>query len=259
MRLSLAVLCCLSACSCATTVARLDGEVQTPAGPSLNACEEKSWLVIVPTRSQEADEAGITHARDDGLGLYDVGGSSPKSIPGLEAELDSHEIVQRKAEEVKKHDQHRIIGSVLGGVGLVAMVVGSFVFVSAFESKRTQNPTTGEVTEENTSNGTKLGAGIAVTLAGFGLGLGGLAVSPNALERTRADRARYVFSNPPDDPRVVTSLVAHHNQQVRERCGGGPAAPGGLDGPAPDRPPADEPPTDAPKPDDSKPKNPTEI
>jgi hypothetical protein len=237
-----------SLAGCATTVARLPGEAETPAGPALDACETKSWLVVAPTRSEEVDE--VTHRsrpRDDGLGLYAVGSESPQSIPGLEERLGPDPMVLQKAEEVRPHDRKRLIAAGLGGAAAVAMVVGAILFTSAFETERTRQAD-GTVKEENKIDGTQLGLGVGLALTGFGLGIGGLAVNPNHAERAKADASRYVFHS---GRSRVLRLVADHNQRVRQRCGGSGPSPSTATSVEPSTPsptpPSTAPPAPAPK------------
>jgi hypothetical protein len=203
--------------SCATTVYRLDGEFQTPAGRAENECEKLDWLVVAPTRAEIVPEgARVSVARDDAVGLYQVGGDSPRSITGLQQELAPHggeDILAQKAEVTDRYDRKRIVSGSLGVAGVVGLTVGSILFVQAFETVETGNNE-----EEQRINGGRLTTGVVLGLVGLGLGVAGIAVNPSHEERTRANAARYVFT-PDDLPREdVEEIVGAYNQRVRARC-----------------------------------------
>jgi hypothetical protein len=199
---------------CASTVHRLDGEVPTAAGPAKNLCEKQDWLVIAPTRAEFSKPGEKTsERRDDGLGLYKVGSSSPESIPQLREEFPDSPLVQRHAQAVRKHDDQRLIAAGLGAAGLIALGIGTMLFVSSFENSRDAH---GQETQ--TANGGRALASGLVVAGGFGLGISGILVNPNQTERSRADATRHAFFRPEDDPHAVEELVVRHNTQVRAHC-----------------------------------------
>ena len=57
---------------------------------------------------------------------------------------------------------------------------------------------------------------------GFGLGIAGMIVSPDAGERAKADQAEYVFVPPEDRASDVNTMVDKHNRAARERCKASP-------------------------------------
>ena len=200
---------------CASTVLRLDGEFSSPGGTARTPCEQREWLVAAPTRAQVFDQQGRhTANRDDGVGLYRVGSSAPESIPGLAPELHADDqarvAVHRAA--VRPHDTQRWIAAGLGATGLLAIVAGSILFVSAFSSREGNN----EVNRPRAVWGGAL-AGL-----GFGIGIAGTVVNPNQTERSRASAARYVFLPPADERADVLALTGRHNERVRARCGSAP-------------------------------------
>jgi hypothetical protein len=203
---------------CGGTVYRLPGEPLTPGGPAETACESEDWLVIAPTRAEVASESKKTSHPENGLGIYKVGSSSPESIPSIEG-LDSPSI-QQKRKELEPYDRKQIIAGSLGVAGLIAITVGTILFVNAFETTSTVDAM-GLPREKNSVNGTRAGLGGAFVGVGFGLGIAGLVVNPNNGERTQARATRHVFFNPPDDPKSVEKLVGDHNAQVRSRCAAG--------------------------------------
>lgn len=224
MRWLSAVLCAtmgLSGSGCASTVTRLDGEFATPAGRARDACERADWLVVAPTRA-EVVEAGAKTAmpRDDGAALYRVGDKEPQSIIALGETLthppprfDEH------AEHVRKYDTKRIVAAGLGTAGVIAIGVGTALFISAFRSERVQNPD-GTSDEEQRINGGRAATGGITVGLGLGLGIAGIAVNPSHAERSRAEAARYVFLPPTDSRDSVLDYAERHNQAVRERCEG---------------------------------------
>jgi hypothetical protein len=210
--------------SCASTVTRLDGEFPAPIGPAKNDCEKAEWLVVAPTRAEFVDASG-RHAspRDDGVGLYRVGAKHPESIPALADEM-GHEspTFADHADIAHSYDVKTWSAAGLGVAGLVAIGVGTALFVSSFKTKdvKQSDGTTGQ---QQDIDGTEAGIGGGLVLAGFGLGIVGLALNPGQGERSRADAARYVFL-PPKDPREnVVTWTQTYDQAVRDRCERTPA------------------------------------
>jgi hypothetical protein len=213
MRAACVALCALTL-GCASTVHRLDGEVPTALGPANTLCEKQDWLVIAPTRAEFGEPGSTrTEKRDDGVGLYRVGGSDPESIPRLRDEFPDSEMLERHAQGVKSHDEKRLLAASLGAAGVIALGVGTLLFVSSFESKRDRD---GEQSQELNS-GRAVASGL-VFAGGFGLGIAGIAVNPSQVERSRADASRHVFFRPEDEPSEVQDLVVRHNTSVRDRC-----------------------------------------
>jgi hypothetical protein len=199
---------------CSTTVYRLDGEVKTKAGPARTPCEMNTWLVVAPTRYQEISEDGRrSRLRKDGLGLYRVGSEDPVSIPAAADDLGPSPLLAPHEAAVRDHDRDRVISTILGGAGIIALVAGAALFVTSFET--TRSPSGEEEQRINTARGTWSGIIIA---AGFGLGIGGLVLAPSQTDRTRADTARYVFHPPQESEGQVSELVARHNLRRREAC-----------------------------------------
>jgi len=208
--------------SCATTVTRLPGELPTQSGNAKNPCESTQWLVLAPTRSQEVSHSGRSSvARVDGFGVYQVGSDSPEKIPGLSERLGASPIVERHQAGVERHDQKQLLAAGLGAAGLIALGIGSYLFATSFDTKKT-TASDGSVDEEQDINGGRIAGGSALIAAGFGFGIAGIVVSPNAGERAKADQARYVFTPPEDDPEVLKSMVDKHNTGVRDRCSKAP-------------------------------------
>lgn len=221
MRATCVALCALMLVGCASTVHRLDGEIPTSAGPAKNLCEQQDWLVIAPTRADFSEPGSkTTSRRDDGLAFYKVGSSSPESIPRLREEFPDSEMVDRHTTAVRKHDDQRLLAASLGAAGLIALGVGTLLFISSFESSRDAK---GNETHEINS-GRAAAAGIVVG-GGFGLGIAGIVVNPNQAERSRAEASRHVFFRPGDDPKQVEDLALRHNERIRERCKNPPASP----------------------------------
>src|SRR5690606_41276172 len=80
----LAALALLSTSGCATTVYRLDGEFETPAGRAAGPCEVRDWLVVAPTRAEIVPEGSKrSMTEDDGVGRYRGGEDAPEAIPGF--------------------------------------------------------------------------------------------------------------------------------------------------------------------------------
>lgn len=204
---------------CATTAYRIEGEPITPGGVATTPCESRDWLVIAPTRAEVTSKSKGTSHPEDGLGLYRVGDDSPESIPAIE-DLTTPS-VEAKRSAMAPYERRQIIAGALGTAGLIAIAVGTIVFVNAFESRSTI--VNGVPNEENTINGGRAALGGTLVGVGFGLGIGGLVVNPSHSERTRADATRYVFFDPPDDKKSVEGLVQGHNDRVRQRCNLRPA------------------------------------
>lgn len=203
---------------CASTVSRLPGDVSAPPGPPKGECESESWLTIGKTRSQEPIANGrTTTPRDDGLGLYRVGATSPESIPALAEELGPSRLFLHHTEAVKRHDQKKWLAAGLGGAGLIVLGIGSYFFATSFETEKT-TASDGSPDEKQKIDGTRIAVGSIMIGTGFGLGIAGLIVNPSATDRARADQKRYVFLPSEDNPEEVKSVVGKHNQRVRASC-----------------------------------------
>jgi hypothetical protein len=202
------------ATGCATTVHRLDGEFPTRAGLARTECETRDWLVASPTRADFVDQHGIkSETRDDGVALYRVGASRPESIPSLSDDMGGGPSFARHAEAVRSHDTKQLVAGGLGAAGLIAVAIGTVLFVNAFSTEHTAS---GD--EEQKVSGGGLAAGAITIGAGFGLGIAGITVNPGQAERSRAEAARYVYL-PPEDPKDdVLAMTARYNQAVRDRC-----------------------------------------
>jgi len=210
--------------SCASTVTRLDGEFPTPVGPAKTECEKADWLVVAPTRAQVVEPSGRqTTPRDDGVGIYHVGSRSPESIPELGSKLGSDSTTfGDHADVVRKYDTNSWAAAGLGAAGVIAIGIGTAVFISAFRNKNVRE-SDGTMSEQQDISGSRAGIGGGLVLAGFGLGITGLALNPGQAERARAEAARYVFL-PPKDPREnVVTWTQTYNQAVRDRCARAPA------------------------------------
>jgi hypothetical protein len=207
---------------CASTVTRLDGEFPTPIGPAKNDCEKARWLVVAPTRAELVEPSGkFAEPRDDGVALYRLGAKRPESIPALADEMghDSPTFADH-ADIVQSYETKTYAAAGLGAAGLIAIGVGTALFVSSFKSSTRSDGTPGS---EQNIDGTEAGIGSGLVLAGFGLGVVGLALNPGQAERSRAEAARYVFF-PPKDPREnVLTWTQTYNQAVRDRCGRAPS------------------------------------
>jgi hypothetical protein len=199
---------------CSNTVRRLDGEVTAPAGPARTPCEKNAWLVMAPTRYERVQPDGrTTRARKDGIGLYRVGASEPVSIPEAADDLGASPLLKRHERGVREYDRDRMIAASLGVAGLIALSLGTGLFVTSFETVRTS----GGEEVQRINDARIIWAGIAVA-AGFGLSIGGLVLNPSHADRARAESTRYVFVPPKDDQGEVSELVARHNQKVRRSC-----------------------------------------
>jgi hypothetical protein len=220
MRLSLA-LCAVLASGCANTVYRIKGEATTPGGEARTPCESREWLVIAPTRAEVASaETGKSHP-ENGVGLYKVGSNDPVDVTSVER-LRSEPLVIEKDEELSPYRTRQWIAGGLGTAGVIAIAVGTGLFVSAFETTRTRDPLSGQTKEDNTVNGGTAAAGGITVGLGFALGISGLVVNPSHAQRTQANATRYTFL-PPTDPKRVESLVEKHNSDVRTQCENAPA------------------------------------
>jgi len=209
---------------CASTVTRLDGEFPAPIGPAKNQCEKAEWLVVAPTRTEFIEPSG-KHAtpRDDGVALYRVGAKRPESIPAL-ADQMGHEspTFSEHARVVRSYDSKTWAAAGLGAAGIVAIGIGTALFVSSFKTRDVRQGD-GTLNQEQHVDGTEAGLGGGLVLGGFGLGIVGLALNPGQAERTRAEAARYVFL-PPKDPREnVVTWTQTYNQAVRDRCARAPS------------------------------------
>lgn len=197
---------------CASTVTRLDGEFPTPVGAAHSACEQADWLVVAPTRVQFIERTGLRSTpRDDGVALYKVGARRPEPIADhqdtLREQLPS---VDEHVARARTYDSKTWTAAGLGAAGIVAIAIGTALFVSSFKT----DPTT----QKQEINGTEAGVGGGLVLGGFGLGIAGLAVNPGQAERSRAEAARYVFLPPKDRRETVVTWTQSYNQAVRERC-----------------------------------------
>jgi hypothetical protein len=214
--------CLLLSVGCANTVTRLDGEIKTSAGPARGACEQESWLVIAPTRTQIVEPGSKTPTpRDDGVGLYRVGSTSPESIPALSDDLDRDPMVLRHERKVRDHDDRRVLAAGLGAAGIIALGIGTALFISSFETE-TVTASNGITEEEQNINSGRAVAGGVVFAAGFGLGIAGILINPSQAQRSQADAWRHVFMPPDDKQDDVKQMVAKHNDGVRERCKNAP-------------------------------------
>lgn len=214
----LPVVLLLPALGCASTVSRLPGETPTPAGAAQGSCESSGWLVLAPTRSESVSESRrSSQPRDDGLGVYRVGEQQPESIPSMSEELGPSPILDRHAAGVRRHDDKQLVAAGLGAAGIIAVGIGTWLFATSFETT-TSKKQDGTTDESQDIREGRLAGGSVLILGGFGIGIAGIIVSPNAAERAKADQARYVFLPPDDDPETVKSLVGKHNQAVRDRC-----------------------------------------
>ena len=202
---------------CASTVTRLDGEFPAPIGPARGACEQADWLVVAPTRVQFIERTGQrTTPRDDGVALYKVGDKHPEPIPphadSMRKDLPS---VDEHVSRVSHYDTKTWGAAGLGAAGIIAIGVGTALFVSAFK--------TDPSTQKQKIDGTEAGIGGALVFGGFGLGIAGLALNPGQAERSRAEAARYAFLPPNDARENVVTWTQTYNQAVRDRCERAPA------------------------------------
>ena len=202
---------------CASTVTRLDGEFPAPIGPARGACEQADWLVVAPTRVQFIERTGQRSApRDDGVGLYKVGERRPQAIPPLADSLRPNlPSIDEHVERVSSYDNKTWGAAGLGVAGIIAIGVGTALFVSAFKTDST--------TQKQKIDGAQAGIGGAFVFGGFGLGIAGLAINPGQGERSRAEAARYSFLPPKDVRENVVTWTQTYNQAVRDRCERAPA------------------------------------
>jgi hypothetical protein len=214
MRGAAALVLLTFATGCASTVHRLDGEFPTQAGPARTECEKRDWLVVSPTRADFVDSHGIkSETRDDGVALYPIGASRPASIPSLSDDMGGGPSFARHAAAVRGHDTKQVIAGSLGAAGVIAITVGTILFINAFGTERTP---TGE--ENQKVSGGLLAAGAVSIGLGFGLGIAGITVNPSQAERSHAEAARFVYL-PPEDPKAsVVEMTGRYNQAVRARC-----------------------------------------
>jgi len=202
---------------CASTVTRLDGEFPAPVGPARDSCEQAGWLVVAPTRVQFIEKTGRRSTpRDDGVALYKVGARHPEPIADyadtMRQQLPS---VDAHIARARSYDTKTWTAAGLGAAGLVAIGIGTALFVSAFK--------TDPLTQKQKVDGTEAGVGGGLVLGGFGLGIAGLAVNPGQAERSRAEAARYTFLPPSDRRETVVTWTQSYNQAVRDRCSRAPA------------------------------------
>lgn len=207
----------LTLMGCASTVTRLDGEYPAPIGPARNACEQSEWLVVAPTRVPLIERAGQrSMPRDDGVALYKVGAKRPEAIPPLAGALRSHvPSVDEHVDRVHSCDLKTWSAAGLGAVGILAIGVGTALFVASFKPDA--------ATQNQTIDGTEAGVGGGLVLGGFGLGIAGLALNPGQAERSAADAARYVFLPPKDAREQIVTWTQSYDQAVRTRCERSPA------------------------------------
>jgi len=205
------------ALGCASTVTRLDGEFPAPIGPARGSCEQAEWLVVAPTRVQLIERNGKPATTlDDGVALYKVGAKHPEPIPALADSLRRDFAgIDRRVEQVRSYDQRTWAAAGLGAAGLIAIGVGTALFVSAFK--------TDPVTQEPSTDSTQAGLGGSLVLTGFGLGIAGLALNPGQAQRSQAEAARYAFLPPKDARAQVVTWTQSYNQAVRVRCERAPA------------------------------------
>jgi hypothetical protein len=199
---------------CASSAYRIGGDPISPAGVAETPCESKEWLVIAPTRAEVASKSKGTSSPEDGLGLYRVGSNSPLSIPAIE-DLTTPSVGAKRS-ALAPYERRQVVAAGLGVAGLIAIAVGTIVFVNAFESQTTV--VNGTPTEKTSISGGTAALGGTFVGVGFGMGIAGLVVNPSHAERTRADATRYVFFDPPDDRASVEGMVKRHNEDVRRWC-----------------------------------------
>jgi len=197
---------------CASTVTRLDGEFPAPIGAARGACEQADWLVVAPTRVQVIESTGQRGTpRDDGVALYKVGAKHPEEIPALAESLRPQmPNIDEHVDRVRSYDTKTWTATGLGVAGIIAIGIGTALFVSAFK--------TDPVTQKPNTDGGLAGGGAALALGGFGLGITGLALNPGQVARSRAEAARYAFLPPKDSRESVVTWTQSYNQAVRDRC-----------------------------------------
>ena len=212
------------ASGCATSVQRLGGEVATSAGHPVTACERSAWLVVAPTRAELFDrDHERPQTRDDGLGLYRLGEHEPETLSDLTPLMATDGArFARHGELVRDHDQRQVLAGALGVAGVIAITIGTIVFVNAFETEKTTNAL-GAVEEEQSLDGGKAALGGVLAGVGFTLGGAGIALTPSHTARAQAEADRYVLFPPIDPPDKVADAVGRYNQRVRERCARNPS------------------------------------
>jgi hypothetical protein len=209
---------CLAS-GCATSVQRLGGELPTSAGPPASACERSEWLVVAPTRAELFDRDNKQPlTRDDGVALYRIGEQDPETLSELTPLMATDgPRFARHGELVHDHDQRQVLAGALGVAGVITIVIGTIVFINAFETNETTNEF-GMVEEEQRLDGTKAALGGVLAGVGFALGGTGIALTPSHSARAQAEADRYVLFPPIDPSDKVVDAVGHYNQRVRERC-----------------------------------------
>ncbi len=214
MRAGVALLLVLTL-GCSSTVHRIGGEVKTPAGKAKTPCEQSGWYVLTPTRVDPVYGSAETAAKPEreGIGLYRVGSKTPVSIPAAATDLGSSPMLDRHVQGVERYDRDSVLATAFGGAGLVAMTLGTILFVSAFETTRS-----GGGEEEQRINSGRAYTGAIVGGLGIGLSVAGLVFNPTHAQRADTEAARYVFLPPKDDPDKVIDMVAEHNREVRQSC-----------------------------------------
>jgi hypothetical protein len=200
------------ALGCASTVSRLDGEFPAPIGPARGSCEQAEWLVVAPTRVQLIERGGKRSTpRDDGVALYKIGAKHPEAIPPLAESLrPTLPSIDEHVDQVRSYDTKSWTAAGLGAAGLIAIGVGTALFVSGFK--------TDPVTDKPATDSTQVGVGAGLVLGGFGLGIAGLVVNPGQAQRSQAEAARYTFLPPNDARERVVTWTQSYNQAVRDRC-----------------------------------------
>lgn len=202
---------------CASTVTRLDGEFPAPIGAARGRCEQADWLVVAPTRVQLIERSGQRMTpRDDGVALYKVGAKHPEPIPALAASMRSQlPNIDEHVDRAHNYDVKTWTAAGLGAAGVVAIALGTVLFVSSFKTDST--------TQSQKIDGAEAAVGGGLVLGGFGLGIAGLTVNPGQAERSRAEAARYAFLPPKETRESVVTWTQSYNQALRERCARTPA------------------------------------
>ena len=213
MRAGVALLLVLTL-GCSSTVHRIGGEVKTPAGKAKTPCEQSGWYVLTPTRVDPVyGTAETAKPERQGIGLYRVGGKTPVSIPAASVDLGPDPMLDRHSKAVEDYDRDSVLSTAFTGAGLVALTLGTVIFVTAFETTRS-----GSGEEEQRINSGRAYTGAIVGGLGIGLSITGLVFNPSQAERADAAAARYVFLEPEDDPDKVIHMVAKHNREVSKSC-----------------------------------------
>jgi hypothetical protein len=213
MRAGVALLLVLTL-GCSSTVHRIGGEVKTPAGKAKTPCEQSGWYVLTPTRVDPVyGTAETAKPEREGIGLYRVGSKTPVSIPAASVDLGPDPMLERHSKAVEDYDRDSVLATAFTGAGLVAITLGTVIFVTAFETTRSAS---GE--EEQRINSGRAYTGAIVGGLGVGLSVTGLVFNPSQAQRADAEAARYVFLEPEDDPDKVIHMVAEHNRDVTKSC-----------------------------------------